>query len=606
MKKLLSFLKEYWGKIILIILLAVSCGVVSQFSFPKIDAFIRDSLQFTNSLSRINHDLVSFNINLQEHPMTLKTIQPVIEALEAAGAKSIILCLEPLDITEKRIEKIKIFDYLLKKKNVFLNGYESRNTVTTFATDEIFQKYPRLLDFNVVRDSRNGYKQRRAVLDFKFKGEAPLIKELTQVGINSKPPSYFQYSWPYWETSQVYIKSFPLGTYGYYQSSDLYAKKTPSEVFKNKVVFVGTHDEYSYLALPSVLNIFDNTHPQNLKAYATPFQDIVANLVNLYSTGDYIKYIPNFEDVALIFIIMLVLILIKLDLHKKIYLFLSLLPIVILVQIVLYISTDYYINFSRSLVFLFTTQYLALPVLMLSLYKKQEKLRIEEITAARIDAFLSIAEKVAHDIRSPLSAINLVLKKVQFHNAEYKEIILNSLNRIDQIAADNLTKYSTASSPVENLSLSNLISLITTIVEEKKTLNSSIQYTLTSIESMKGSIAVSQLEFLRTLSNIIDNAIYELSRDTHSLPKITIDIQESTPYLSIAIKDNGKGIPPEILAIIGKQRITTKIKNDGNGIGLLHAKRSIEKMDGKFEITSTDQGTQIHILLRMVRQPLAN
>jgi signal transduction histidine kinase len=67
--------------------------------------------------------------------------------------------------------------------------------------------------------------------------------------------------------------------------------------------------------------------------------------------------------------------------------------------------------------------------------------------------------------------------------------------------------------------------------------------------------------------------------------------------LQIRIQDNGKGIPKERIANLGS-RGNTFGKKSGSGLGLFHAKRTIESFGGKFDIESEEgHGTSIFITL---------
>ena len=65
----------------------------------------------------------------------------------------------------------------------------------------------------------------------------------------------------------------------------------------------------------------------------------------------------------------------------------------------------------------------------------------------------------------------------------------------------------------------------------------------------------------------------------------------------IEVKDNGKGIPPEVLAKLG-QKGETYGKAGGNGLGLYHARTTIEGWGGSFKIESVPgKGTAVLITL---------
>ncbi len=66
------------------------------------------------------------------------------------------------------------------------------------------------------------------------------------------------------------------------------------------------------------------------------------------------------------------------------------------------------------------------------------------------------------------------------------------------------------------------------------------------------------------------------------------------------VSDNGKGIPSHILARLGEHGISygKKGTESGSGLGIYHAKKTVEEWGGKFEVRSREGiGTAIEIKL---------
>lgn len=365
--------------------------------------------------------------------------------------------------------------------------------------------------------------------------------------------------------------------------------------FENKTVILGSNDEYSFMSAISIFNLSGKIGEPGFKAYSV--SDSLANYINLHVTGDYMKLLQDFNDLAVLFALLALLILLKADIKTKIYLFVSFIPAIVVFSAILYVTTDFYINFSRSITLLFFIQYLAIPFVMLTIFKDQEAKKLQEINDARIDALLTVSEKVAHDIRSPLSAINLVMTRANFDDPEFKEIFDGAVKRIDETATKILTQYRTKTGREnEQLEKVDLSAIINEIVKEKKVLNTKIDFeTVTTSEA--GSALATKLDMERIISNILDNSIFALKNIIE--PKIFVGLEDSNDMVNLSITDNGTGIPEQIVKLLGNERVTTKADtNQGNGIGLLHAKRVIERLNGKFEISSQENvGTTIKISL---------
>ena len=78
--------------------------------------------------------------------------------------------------------------------------------------------------------------------------------------------------------------------------------------------------------------------------------------------------------------------------------------------------------------------------------------------------------------------------------------------------------------------------------------------------------------------------------------KVVVTLREEQGTFLLSVNDNGKGISPEHLAKIGIRGVTFDKTGtaSGHGIGLAHAKESIESIGGKFRIESqVGEGTTI-------------
>ena len=84
----------------------------------------------------------------------------------------------------------------------------------------------------------------------------------------------------------------------------------------------------------------------------------------------------------------------------------------------------------------------------------------------------------------------------------------------------------------------------------------------------------------RVYRNLITNAIQATAQGG----KVTIATARSGDYAEISVTDTGSGIPPERLAAIFDDFVTTKRR--GLGLGLAISKRIVEQLDGTITVTS--------------------
>ncbi len=210
------------------------------------------------------------------------------------------------------------------------------------------------------------------------------------------------------------------------------------------------------------------------------------------------------------------------------------------------------------------------------------------LEAEKNRAIIDLSRQVAHDIRSPLTALNFLVASLDDINQEKKDFAKLAIRRIEGIA-DELLKKSKHDAPTTKI---DLVKVIEDLLRQKK-----LEYESKSIEFhcqlAEAHSDLSEIEFQRLLSNLINNSIEAES----SLVKITL--REIQNQFEINIEDNGAGIAPEILSRVGEVNFTSR--KNGNGLGVHHARNCIESTGGTLQIQSTiGKGTIVTISLPLL------
>jgi signal transduction histidine kinase len=234
----------------------------------------------------------------------------------------------------------------------------------------------------------------------------------------------------------------------------------------------------------------------------------------------------------------------------------------------------------------------------------------ERLTLDKAKIMTDIAKQVSHDIRSPLSALNLIVGSLSHVPEEKRVIIRSSVNRITDIAnqllhsnnvkernsADN--KYIKSNKEVETLSVELLPAIIDVLVSEKRYQfreKSNISIETDFVESYGAFAKINPTEFKRTISNTVNNAVEALKRDDG---QIIISVKNFSKKTLVSVRDNGSGIPPHILLKLGQMGVThgKEATDSGSGLGVYYAKKTIESFGAKFEIISQEgRGTEIRM-----------
>ncbi len=236
--------------------------------------------------------------------------------------------------------------------------------------------------------------------------------------------------------------------------------------------------------------------------------------------------------------------------------------------------------------------------------KLKEKAITQEISS-------KIASQVSHDIRSPLSALEMMLSTLSEVPEDRRVIIRNAVNRIKDIANSLLEKNKALEVPShetvdeivvqlgEPLSVTLLAPLIESVITEKRTqyrnqIKTEIEFNQT-LESYGLFSFLQENEFKRVLSNIINNSVDALVAGAGR-----VDVSLSTVsdgVISILISDNGRGMTDERIKLVGQRGVTFGKKN-GYGLGLSHALESVSTWGGSLTVKSKpNKGTTIAITL---------
>lgn len=230
--------------------------------------------------------------------------------------------------------------------------------------------------------------------------------------------------------------------------------------------------------------------------------------------------------------------------------------------------------------------------------------------AARLESELAVsratsdlAAQVAHDIRSPLAALDAAAKGLNIPDGQ-RTLVNGALSRMQGIADDLLARYRAPGAErkpkIETCALAELIDqvLAEKRLQHRDKAGVEIKFNA-SPDSLKA--AVDPKEFQRIISNLVNNSIEAFSGPG----TVTVSLASANSQLLLEIKDTGKGIPPEILTKLG-QKGETYGKPGGTGLGLYHARTAVENWGGALKIASAPgEGTSINITLPITAKPAA-
>lgn len=229
-----------------------------------------------------------------------------------------------------------------------------------------------------------------------------------------------------------------------------------------------------------------------------------------------------------------------------------------------------------------------------------EKLRKQESKEAIDSTLMRFMSSVAHEIRNPLTGIaagvQYLARKLppDLAEADTLAFILDEINRLNRMVED---LYRIARPPELTITEVNLQQVISRSLLSLSDLILKRQIKVSqNLPDKLPVIMGDQDRIQQVLVNIIKNAI-EASPERGL---ITIGIGVSDNWLTISIKDQGKGIPEELSERVFEPFYSTK--QGGTGLGLCISKRFIEQHGGRLLYRNLDQGGAELIIYLPIRE----
>ncbi len=231
---------------------------------------------------------------------------------------------------------------------------------------------------------------------------------------------------------------------------------------------------------------------------------------------------------------------------------------------------------------------------------QQQKL----LNSERMEAWETIARKLAHEIKNPLTPIQLTidnlrskyLDDIKAENKDKFEINLKTINnQINQIEnlVNEFSDFARMPKPVyKNNDLKEIILLN---IELLKKLNKEIHFNFVSKKSIRFKFDYEQIS--RVCFNLIKNSIESLEekcQKTANFNKnIDIEIADHIDYISLTIIDTGLGFKNIKTSELTKPYFTTK--TDGTGLGLSVVSKIINDHNGIITFTNLNDGAKVEI-----------
>jgi two-component system nitrogen regulation sensor histidine kinase NtrY len=241
------------------------------------------------------------------------------------------------------------------------------------------------------------------------------------------------------------------------------------------------------------------------------------------------------------------------------------------------------------------------------LKNQQEKLIINE----RHEAWENLARKLAHEIKNPLTPIQLTLDRIkskytdQINNQDQKnfadnlKIINNQIKQIGNLV-NEFSDFARMPKPI--LSINDLIELIKENIKLLSELDNSIKIELNNnLNNILLKCDKEQLSrvFFNLIKNSIESIQQKAENDSNFGKKITIEVLQDNNHINIIIIDNGIGFnafTKNIKEILNPYFTT---KKNGTGLGLSIVSKIINDHNGIINFIPIIDGAKIDIIFNL-------
>jgi signal transduction histidine kinase len=234
--------------------------------------------------------------------------------------------------------------------------------------------------------------------------------------------------------------------------------------------------------------------------------------------------------------------------------------------------------------------------------RRLRRARSQQVRSARVLAWGEMARQVAHEIKNPLTPIKLAVQHLRRAHADRRpdfgevldrnvEQVLLEIDRLADIARA-FSRYgapATSSGPLQPVAVDQVVHEAITLYRAG---DPEIDYR-EDVDADLPRVFGRNAELKEVLINLLENARAAVDKDG----MITVAARRNGQDVEILVRDNGPGIPADLLARVFEPHFSTR--STGTGLGLAIVRRLVEGWGGQVAAESEEgRGTTIRIVLR--------
>jgi len=235
--------------------------------------------------------------------------------------------------------------------------------------------------------------------------------------------------------------------------------------------------------------------------------------------------------------------------------------------------------------------------------------------AQRMAAWADVARRIAHEIKNPLTPIQLSAERLkrrylrqlsqdQDTFVQCTDTIVRHVSDIGQMV-DEFSAF--ARMPAPTMRLESLNNVVRQAVILQRTAYPRITFRV-NVPDGPVRLRCDTRQVTQALTNLLKNAVEgidarrEKEKDQAPAGEIAVSLEDRHTHVAVVVDDNGKGLPPDDRERLTEPYVTTRSK--GTGLGLAIVKKILEDHGGTLVLDNGIQGgARVSLVFPRVEDP---